>query len=61
MFSHNSHTALTMTCSRQFKKMIINMKTQNEKIIIENTLEKHCIIKFSPQDEFPGRELLSES
>ena len=41
--------------------MITNMKTQNEKIIIENTLEKHCFIKFSPQDEFPGRELLSES
>jgi len=41
--------------------MIINTKTQNEKIIIENTLEKHCFIKFSPQDEFPGREILSES
>ena len=42
-------------------EIITAMKTQNEKIIIENTLEKHCFIKFSPQDEFPGRELLSES
>ena len=37
------------------------MKTQNEKKIIENPLEKHCFIKLSPQNEFPGMKLLSES